>query len=617
MTKFKTYNKLPSFLFDLVLYLCIAEAFAWATAHFVRPCLTDAFPTLMHSLTKTSESFNVDILWASLAIIAAIAALALAWKSQLSFHNGAWSGEKPSANRSYGTSRILSAPSDLKRAFNVWHEGQSAKPGLVVGGIGKSRNRLLVDDIIHALVLGGSGSGKTTSCLLPTIGNLIDSGMSSIILDPKGECYAITGSYAAKHGYKVICIDFSSSETSDGWLPLQPAIDCARGLNGRSIAELPGEVRILADTLIPERREASSIWTQAARILFSGLAAFVIESEDIPTESKNLSTIAALAAMEQETLLDIVKKLPSTSSARLSLEAVANAPAETYGGFRINLNTILNVYADPSISGMLAHSSFCVEDFLEEKVVVYVRFNSSTQAYDALVAAFISQAMDGLRRLAENRCGGTLPRPVYWLLEEFPQIPKIPGLQKHLSIIRGLGMKVILVAQARGQVEATYREDAEAIFNNIDTTLFLAANDVKTCKYYSDLLGTYTVETKSYSQSKGANSGSSGQTVSQHEARLMRPEDLAKWNWKAGHLAIKDGQAYACSSLPISKTFIGSAFGIEGKEPDAEKRSQMKPARPIVNPKPAPAWHWGERVDEAVLEEIATAIEATSDPRFM
>lgn len=61
MTKLKTYNKLPSFLFDLVLYLCIAEAFAWVAAYGARPYLTDLSPSLMYSLTKTGEAFSVDI----------------------------------------------------------------------------------------------------------------------------------------------------------------------------------------------------------------------------------------------------------------------------------------------------------------------------------------------------------------------------------------------------------------------------------------------------------------------------------------------------------------------------------------------------------------------------
>lgn len=614
MRKTKSYNRIPSFKADFAIYAAVGVAATVVAA----PLLYGQLQALMATLPMargaslpTPEAFTAALVASALLI-----ALAMASSSQRRFHDGAWAGERPSANRACGSARIVSRPSALKHEFKAWRKESEAEPGLVVGGVGRQRGILLVDGITHALVLGGTGSGKTTSCLLPSMVNLIQAGASAVVLDPKGECFDVTGAYAQEHGYKVVCIDFSSAATSDGWLPLQPAIDCARGEAGRDPSELAGEVRVLADTLIPERRESSPIWTQAARILFSGLAAFVAESARVPDGCRNLSTVAALAAMEQDELIAIVEKLPANSAARLSLDAVANAPAETYGGFRVNLNTLLNVYADPSVSPMLACPGFRAEDFLDGKVMLYVRFNSSTQAYDALVSALVSQLMDNLRRLAENRCDGALPNPVYWLLEEFGQLPKIPGMQKHLSIIRSLGMHAVVVAQARGQIEAVYREDAEAIFNNIDTTLFLAANDVKTCRYYSDLLGTYTVETKTYSQTKGANSGSSGKSTSYREARLMRPEELAKWNWEAGHLVIKKGQAYACSSLPVSATFAGDALGLGGKEPDAGKRREMRPPRPAKNFEAAKAWRPSGGLGDDAAGEIAAAIDAAADPRF-
>lgn len=436
------------------------------------------------------------------------------------------------------------------------------------------------------------------------------------VLDPKGECHDVTAAYVRKKGYRTVIVDFSDSRRSDGWLPLQTAIDCAAGKNGRRPDEVSSEVRILADTLIPDRREASSIWTQAARILFSGLASFVAESKEVPDDARNLSTVAALAAMDQERLQEVVRRLPSGSSARLSLEDVAFTAAETFAGFRVNLLTALNVYADPSVSGMLAESDFSVEDYLDGKLAVYVRLNSSSTAFDALVAAFVAQTLDGLRRLAEKRCGGTLPRPVYILMEEFPQLPRISGLQKAISVIRSLGVHLVLVAQDRSQIEAVYREDAQAILNNIDTTVFLAANDFKTCKQVSDSLGTYTVETTTWSQSKNGSGAGRSKSTSYHEARLFRPEDLMRWDWHAGHLVIKNGQAYACSSLPVSKTFLGDALGLEGKEPDAAKRAEMAPGRPERDGSPAPVW----RLDDAegdVAEEIAEAIAKSADPRFI
>lgn len=624
MKRPKSYNKLPNPYVEFAAWAAALEAFAWFAVDLFWPTLASKLiePVVAVFLQPTSPPAVLRAMpdalqvHAFLAAAALVAAALLVFDSYRRFHNGVWIGEKPSRNGAYGSSRLLSRPSDLKRAFRLRREGDAGIPGLVVGSIGGDGGTLLVDDITHALVVGGTGSGKTTSCLLPSIVNLIDSGASFIALDPKGELHDVTGSYAEKHGYKRIIVDFSNAQTSDGWLPLQPAIGCARGVDARSRSELPGEIRILADTLIPDRNETSKIWTQAARILFSGLAAYVAETPPIPDEARNLSTVAALAAIEQDQLQEIVEKLPSNSSTRLSLESVAFAPPETYGGFRTNLATMLDVYADPAVSRMLARSSFSIGDFIEGKVALYIRFSSSSTAYDALVSAFVAQTMDGLHRLAEHRCGGTLPRKVYWLMEEFPQLPKIAGLQKAISIIRSLGMSLVLVAQDRSQIEATYREDAAAILNNLDTTLFLAANDARTCKHFSDVLGSYTVETSTRSTNKNSNGGGSSVSVSYHEAKLFRPEDLAKWNWQAGHLVIEGGQAYACSSLPISKTFTGEALGLRGREPDAAIRAELAPERASRNTEPAPILRFdpGNGLESDV---IACSIAEAVDPRYL
>lgn len=577
-------------MFEVIAFLAVKLCYPTFASDVLLPMLARLSSTLAPAAKAKIAFPDESGALASAAIAAIAAAAALAVYSYRTFHNGAWLGEKPSSNRSHGSSRLESRPIVLRREFNVCN-ADKAFPGLVIGGVGSDGKRLLVDDIKHALVIGGTGAGKTTSCLLPTLVNFVNSGSSFIALDPKGELHDVTGAYAEGCCFKRVCIDFSDASRSDGWLPLQPAIDCAKGLNGRSPSELAAEVRILADTLVPERREAAAIWIQAARILFSGVAAYVAQSPDVPDDARNLSTVAAVAAMDQGRLQRIAEELPAGSSARLSLEHVAYAPAETYGGFRVNLAAVLNVYADPAVSPMLARSNFSVEDFLDSNVALYVRFNSSSTAYDALVAAFVSQTMDGLRRLAERRCGGTLERPVCWILEEFPQLPKIPGLQKAVSIVRSLG-----------------------IFNNLDTTLFLAANDAKTCKHYSDQLGCYAVETKTRSTSKSSNGGGSSTSASYHEARLFRPEDLAKWDWRTGHLVIKGGRAYACSSLPICKTYTGDAIGLGGREPTAAMRASMAPAREAKNVEPAKVWRIGNTAE--VEGDIAQAIAKVSDPRF-
>lgn len=616
--KTKSYNRLPNPLADFALSLCACSAASALAMEAGQPGIEGAVAGLLDAACPVVGAVPPDTTAFTVALLAA-ASLAVsvyfAVHDYRSFHNGVWAGEKPSASRAYGSARVVSRPGALKGRFSVWRKGKAPEAGLVVGGIGSNRGRLLVAPVQNALVVGGTGSGKTTSCLAPTQVVLIESGRSTLTLDPKGELYSLTARRARERGAKVVLIDFSDASGSDGWQPLQPAIDCAKGRNGRTEAEMAAEVRILASTLIPARKESSPIWTNAARILFSGLCSFTASSPRVPEECRNLSTVASLAAMPQETLQRIVGELPSGSSARQQLSSVAFAPAETFGGFVTNLNTILDPYADPSISPMLARSDFRAEDFVSGQCCLYVRFNSGSTAYDALVSAFVAQTLGTLRRLAE-RGGGALSPNVWCLFEEFPQLPKIDGMQKHVSIVRGAGIKMVFVAQDRSQIEAVYREDAPAIFNNLDTTLFLASNDLRTCKHYSDALGSYTVETVQRSQTKGG-AGSSTKSVSLHEAKLFRPEDLARWDWRTGHLVVDRGDVFACSSLPLSKTFVGDALGLGGREPDAAKLAELRPERPVRGAGPAPVWSWSAPGADGAAADIAAAIAGIGDPRYL
>lgn len=618
-TKMKSYNTLPNPLADFLSCLLACGIAGTVLMILGYPLAEDA---ISEALAYVSAALGTDPPAARAFAIASLALASLAisayssWYSYHSFHNGVWAGEKPSPSRAYGSARINSTPSSLRSRFAVWRKGSCPEPGLVMGGIGSSRNRLLVAPVQNALVVGGTGSGKTTSCLAPTQIGLIDAGCSTLTLDPKGEIYSLTSRRALERGAKVICIDFSDASSSDAWQPLQPAIECAKGIGGRSPSEMAAEVRILASTLIPHRRESSPIWTNAARILFSGLCSFVAASPRVPEECRNLPTVASLAAMPQETMQAIVEELPPGSSARQQLSSVAYAPAETFGGFATNLNTLLDPFADPSISPMLSRPGFTPRDFVDGQCCLYVRFNSGSTAYDALVSAFIAQTLDSLRRIAEREIGGPLTPNVWCLFEEFPQLPKIDGMQKCVSIVRSAGIKMIFVAQDRSQIEAVYREDAPAIFNNLDTTLFLASNDLRTCRHYSDALGSYTVETEQRSQTKGG-AGSSTKSIGLHESKLFRPEDLTRWDWRTGHLVIDRGDVFACSSLPISKTFVGDEIGLGGREPDASRLAILRPDRPARAAGPAPVWSWSAPDAGGAVADIASAIADVGDPRYL
>lgn len=347
--------------------------------------------------------------------------------------------------------------------------------------------------------------------------------------------------------------------------------------------------------------------------MFCGLAGFVASSDAVPDERRNLSTVAVLASMPRGIVQEIVEKLPQGSSSRIALSAVAYAPEDTYGGFATNLNAALETFASPYVSPMLARSDFRPEDFLKGQTHVFVKYNSATEAYHPLIAAFLETTIASLRRMAENDCGGALPTPIHFLLEELPQLPKV-SLGKTMAICRSQNMFFTCCMQSRAQLKAAYREDAQGIFDNMSTTLFLKGSDQETNKHYSDLLGSYTVETTTRTRCSG---GAASSSTSCHEAKLFRPEDLAAWGYQAGHLVIRDGKPFACGCLPISRTFVGDEIGLGGREADAAKQAEMAPCRPPKNLRAAPMWAPEIREFKSVVNGIAEAIAETDDPMLM
>ena len=169
----KSYNRNVPSLAALAAYLAALEVVAWAAVELLGPIVVDALsvwcavvsalglPSALAIAPSAPEAHAVAV------VAAAVAALWLLWRDWERHHNGVWAGEPPSDNATYGSSRLLSKPRDLKLAFRLRRKGQPGVPGLVVGGVGPSKDRLLVDEILHGLVLGGTGSGKTTTCLLP------------------------------------------------------------------------------------------------------------------------------------------------------------------------------------------------------------------------------------------------------------------------------------------------------------------------------------------------------------------------------------------------------------------------------------------------------------------
>jgi hypothetical protein len=230
--------------------------------------------------------------------------------------------------------------------------------------------------------------------------------------------------------------------------------------------------------------------------------------------------------------------------------------------------------------------------------------------------------MDSLRRIAESNPTGKLPRNVYWLLEEFPQLPMLPNMQKYISIVRSMNMHIVIVAQDKTQIEAIYGEDAPAIFNNLGTEVFIRAKDKELWQYYSQKFGNYTVDVKSFTNTKsGSQFGGSYSTARTLDSvPLFRPEDIGRWSRKHGHLVTANGRLYALSAPDLSQTFVQKTFGMGSIAHNDELLKKMAARRTVKNQKPAERFELDDtgvrRFLRSVTRDIGRIRAAQKDPRF-
>lgn len=623
----KSYNRLPDprKAFLLTMTVCTALAVAISCIAY-SPGEASKFPLVKILQITPPGRFQ---LFLSLILLGASVAGAVAYTTSKCFHNGVFAGPKAAADNSHGSARLLSSPRDLKEAFDVWEDDNAAPvAGIVVGGIGDDPCRLLTKQAPHALVLGSTGAGKTVSCLFPTIANMVASGSNAVVLDPKGECHALFAGYARSRGYDVYHLDFANPRQSHGWNPLQPSIDCARGLCGRSADELLAELRALAGALMPREPRTAPIWRDNACAVFCGAAAAVVGEPGIDDAQRNLSSVAAVANLPQDALLELAESLADGSAASVPLSRVAAAAPETYAGFISNLNAAIGPFCDPGIAAMTGRSDVCASDLAdpERKVLVFVGFDGANAGYTPLVSAFVSSMMRSLTRIAAARPGKRLPRDVYWLLEEFGQLPQMEGFAQHLMVMRSAGQHAIVVAQSLAAIEDVYGPKcADSIIDNLGTTVYLSSNSPATQKRLSAQLGTYTYVAEG--SSKRGLAEEPCRSSSMQGSPLLRPEDLAKWDWRTGHLVICDGQSYACSSLAVHNCFVGDDLGLDGREPTGSVLAELAPA-PLPKRTDAPAvWqpevrakettNGGEAYEQEAPEGAKLVSRASFDPRVM
>ena len=367
---------------------------------------------------------------------------------------------------------------------------------------------------------GGSGSGKSAAYVIPNALQLLG---SYVFTDPKGELYDKTAGYFKSQGYEVKVLNLVSPENSDGYNPLHHITSDV-------------DVDVIANTIVKGQgdgaKAADPFWDDMAEMLLKSLIYYLKSAR--PLEEQSLASCSELVRAANNNggdnlLANLINELPFDNQARKNFKNIETLPDKTYGSVLGTLQSKLGKFDTPAIAELTSTDTIDFQEIAAKKTALFVISSDTHAAYDFLLTIFFSQMIQQLYDYAD-KCGGELPTPTYFILDEFANIGRIPDFDKKISTSRSRGIQFSVILQNLDQLEAVYEKSYETIMGNCDTHVFLGSNSYKTVEYFSKALGEKTISRENKGTNKDKHYHKQGYNYSDQimGRALMTPDELRR-----------------------------------------------------------------------------------------
>ncbi len=373
----------------------------------------------------------------------------------------------------------------------------------------------------NILIIGGSGSGKSASFAIPNALQMLG---SYIFTDPKGELYDRTAGIFKKHGYEIHVINLADPKYSDGYNPLSH-------IRGTTDVDIIAKIISQKDE-VGGKKGSDPFWDQTSEALLKALMYYILLTR--PEEEHSLASCLALVRLggesEGEDLRNLFMQLPVQDPARRAFETIRLGSEKTFSNILVSLAAKLEAFDSEEIAALTSTNTIEFEELATKKSVVYFITPESHSTYDFLMNIFFSQLFQRLYEFGDKN-GGSLPVPMFLILDEFANIGRIPNFERILSTCRSKKLHISIILQSIDQLMEIYDEKVtENIMANCSTHLFLGSNAQKTLESFSKQLGEKTISRDSVSRNTDKDSHTSGYGYSdQIMARaLMTPDELRR-----------------------------------------------------------------------------------------
>lgn len=372
----------------------------------------------------------------------------------------------------------------------------------------------------NILVIGGSGAGKSASFVIPNALQMLG---SYVFTDPKGELYDRTAGFFKKNGYDVHVINLQDPRYSDGYNPLSHI---------RGTLDIDTIVKIVSKKEGGDKKSSDPFWDQTSEALLKAVIYYILLNR--PPEEHSFASCLALLRLggenDGEELKNLFMNLPFENPARRAFETIRLGSDKTFANILVSLAAKLDAFDSEEITAMTSTNTIEFRDLVDKKSVLYFITPATNDTYNFLMNIFFSQMLDRLYEYADAK-GGSLPTPLFLILDEFANIGRIPRFEQILSTCRSYRINISIILQSIDQLIAIYDEKVtENIMANCSTHLFLGSNAQKTLETFSKQLGEKTITRDNVSRSTDKDAHFSGKSYSdQIMARaLMTPDELRR-----------------------------------------------------------------------------------------
>ena len=376
----------------------------------------------------------------------------------------------------------------------------------------------------NVLVVGGSGSGKTRFWLKP---NLLQCHSSYVVTDPKGTIVLECGQAMLKNGYKVKILNTINFKKSMHYNPF-------------SYVHSEKDILKLVTTLMTNTKGEGTggdpFWEKSERLLLTALIAYLhyeapVEEQNFATLLEMLNTMQVLEDDEEyqnpvDLLFEDLAKTKPNSFAGRQYKLYKLAAGKTAKSILISCGARLAPFDIQELRDLTMYDELQLDTLGDKKTALFLIMSDTDSTFNFLISMVYTQLFNLLCDKADDVYGGKLPVHVRCLIDECANIGQIPNLEKLVATIRSREISACLVLQARSQLKAIYKENADTIVGNMDSQIFLGGSEPTTLKELSEMLGKETIDAFNTSDTRG-NSPSYGTNYSKLGHELLSRDELA------------------------------------------------------------------------------------------